>query len=98
GRELLSQAHVLANVMLQAFDPVMPDHKPTLERAKTASELDVPVAIINDGAGFRLLVSQGFRQHGERLDQVLAVGDVEDIAIEVGEHPFVRVEGELSAN
>src|ERR1019366_2356142 len=93
GCELLSQAYVLANVVLQAFDPVMPDHKPQLERAKTAPELDVPVAIINDGAGFRRLVAQVLRQHGERLDQVLAVGDVEDVAIEVGEHPFVRVEG-----
>src|ERR1035437_7527377 len=56
GGELLSQAHVLANVVLQPFDPVMPDHKPQLERAKPASELDVPVAIINDGAGFLCLV------------------------------------------
>jgi hypothetical protein len=31
ARELLRQAHVLANVMLQAFDAVMPDHKPELE-------------------------------------------------------------------
>ena len=50
GGKLLGQAHVLANVVLQAFDPVMPDHEPKLERAKAASELDVPVAIINDRA------------------------------------------------
>ena len=29
--ELLGQTHMLANVVLQAFDPVMPDHKPKLE-------------------------------------------------------------------
>src|ERR1700675_5144459 len=92
GGELLGQAHVLANVVLQAFDPVMPDHEPELERTKTAPELDVPVAIINDGAGFRRLVAQVLRQDGKRLDQVLPVGDVEDVAIEVGEHPFMRIE------
>src|ERR1700730_7342821 len=92
GGELLGQAHVLANVVLQAFDAVMPDYKPKLERAKTAPELDVPVAIINDRAGFRRLVAQILRQDGKRLDQVLPVGDGENVAIEIGEHPFVRVE------
>src|SRR5713226_9214964 len=92
GGELLGQAHVLANVVLQAFDAVMPDYKPKLERAKTAPELDVPVAIINHSTGFSGLVAQVLRQDGKRLDQVLPVGDVEDVAIEVGEHPFVRIE------
>ena len=70
----------------------MPDHKPKLERAKTAPELDVPVAIINHRARFRGLVAQVLRQNRQRLDQLLAVGDIEAVAIEVGEHPFVRVE------
>src|ERR1700682_6675836 len=74
GGELLGQAHVLANVVLQAFDAVMPDYKPELERAKTAPELDVPVAIINDRARFRCLVAQVLRQDGKWLDQVLPVG------------------------
>ncbi len=99
--ELLRQSHVLANVVLQPFDPVMPDHKPKLERTKTASELDVPVAIINNRAGFTCLIAQVLGQDRKRLDQVLPVGDVEAAAIEVGEHPFVRVEavtvGELNA-
>src|SRR6266436_4742621 len=92
GGELLRQAHVFANVVLQAFDPVMPDHEPKLERTKTAPELDMPVAIVNDGAGFRCLIAQVLRQDRTRLDQVLPVGDVEEIAIEVGKHPFMRVE------
>src|SRR5713226_2729867 len=61
GGELLGQTHVLANVVLQAFDPVMPDHEPKLERTKTAPELDVPVAIINDSARFSGLVAQVLR-------------------------------------
>src|SRR5258708_629124 len=92
GGELMGQAHVLANVVLQAFDPVVPDHKPKLERTKTAPEWNLPVAIVNDSAGFRRLVAQVLRQDGKRLDQALPVGDIENIAIEVGEHPFMRVE------
>src|SRR5450755_3538233 len=79
--------------MLQALDAVVTNYKPQFKRAKTASELDVPVAIVNHRAGFRRLVAQVLRQNGERLDQVLSIGDVEYVAIEVGEHPFMRVEG-----
>src|SRR5450755_3555503 len=34
-RKLLGQPYVLANVVLQALNPVMPDHKPELQRAET---------------------------------------------------------------
>jgi hypothetical protein len=30
-RELLRQSHVLADVMLQAFDPIVPDYEPQFE-------------------------------------------------------------------
>src|SRR5579859_917405 len=92
---------MLANVVLQAFDAVMPNDKPKLERPKAASELDVPVAIINDRARVGRRVAQVLAQNRERADQVAPVGHVEAVAIEVGKHPFVRIEsvtvGELDA-
>src|SRR5260370_6226510 len=92
GGELLGETHMLANMVLQSFDPVIADDEPKLECAKAAPELDVPVAIINDSAGFRCPVAQVLRQDRKRSDQVLSVNDVKAVAIEVGEHPFVRVE------
>src|ERR1700678_536861 len=89
--KLLGQAHMLANVVLQTFDPVMPDYKPKLKRTKTAAELDVPVAIIDHCTGCRCLIAQILRQHRQRLNQVFPVGNVENIAIKIGEHPFVRI-------
>src|SRR5271170_5762031 len=83
---------MLANVVLQAFNSVMPDYEPKLERSKTPAEWDMPVAIINHCAGFRRLITQIFRQHRERLNQVLAVRDIEDAAIAICEHPFMRIE------
>src|SRR6266536_3750904 len=70
--QLLGKPYVLADVLLQAFDSVVPDHKPQFERAEPAPELNVPVAIIDDRARFCGLVSQVFRQHRERLDEMLA--------------------------
>ena len=61
-RECLSQLHVAAYVMLQAFDAVMADHEPQLQRAETAAELNMPVAIVDDRARFRSLIAQVFRQ------------------------------------
>src|ERR1039458_2911744 len=78
--------------MLEAFDAVMPDHKPEFQRAKTPAQLDVPIPIIDHGARFGRLIAQVLGKNRKRLDQVLAVGNVEAIAIEVGEHPFVRIE------
>ena len=89
--ELLRQSNVLANVMLQSFNAIMPEHEPKLERPEPPPKLNVPVAIINDCARFRCLVAKEFRQHRKGLNQVLAVSHVKDVAIEVGEHPFMRI-------
>ena len=90
--ELLRQLHVAANVVLQAFDAVVADHEPQLQRAEAAAELDVPVAVVDDRSRFGGLIAQVFGQDAERLNERFAVGDPEAVAIEVGEHPFVRIE------
>ena len=90
--KLLGQSDVLPDVMLQAFDSVMAENKPQFQGAEATAERDVLVAVVDDGAGFGGLVAEVFRQHAESLDQGFAVGDVEDVAVEVGEHPLVRVE------
>ena len=52
----------------------------------------MPVAVIENRAGFGLLVAQVFGQNAERLDQDLAIGYPEAVAIEIGEHPLVWIE------
>ena len=83
---------MLANVMLQAFDAVVADHEPQLQRAEAASQLNVPVAVVDDCSRFGGLIPQVFRQDAQGLNQRLAVGDPEAVAVEVGEHPFMRIE------
>ena len=83
---------MLANVMLQALHSVMPDHKPQLQRAEAAPQLNMPVTIINDCSGFRRLISQILRQNAECLNQCLPVRYPEAAAIEVGKHPLMRIE------
>src|SRR5437763_13562530 len=83
---------MLANVMLQSLHSVMPDHKPQLQRAKPATQLNVPVAIIYDVSRFRSLISQILRQYAECLDQGLPVRYPEAAAIEIGKHPLMRIE------
>ncbi len=91
-RKFLSEPHVLANVELQAFDPVVAKHKPQLERAETTSEGHMPVAVVDDSTRFRGFVAEILGQHAQGFDQNLAIGDVETIAIEIGEHPLMRIE------
>src|SRR5579862_8131496 len=78
--------------MLQAFDTIVTQDEPQLERTEAPAERNLPIAIINHSARFRRLVAQVFGQHAQGLDERLPVRNVEDIAIEVGEHPLVRVE------
>src|SRR5882672_5791938 len=92
SRKLVGQPYVLANVMLQALDTVVANHEPQLERPEPAAELNVPVAVVKNRAGFAGLVLQIFRKHAQSLDQRPAVGKKERAAIEVGEHPLVRIE------
>ena len=79
-------------MVLQAFHAIVADHEPQLQRAEAAAELNVPVAIVDHRARFRGLVAQVFRQNAQRLDERLAVGDPEAVAVEVGEHPLMRIE------
>ena len=52
----------------------------------------MPIAIVNHFAGLRGLITQIFRKNAHRVDEGLAIGDVKAIAIEICEHPFVRIE------
>src|SRR6185437_4417059 len=90
--ELLRQPHVLANMELQPFNSVMPQHEPQLERPKATAERYLPVTVVDDRARFSCLITQIFRQHAEGLDQSFSIGHVKAIAIEIGEHPLVRIE------
>src|SRR5579864_4421266 len=90
--ELLREPHMLANMMLQALDSTMPDYKPQLQRPKAAPQLNMPVAIVNDGSGFRRLIPQIFGQNAESLNQGLPVRHPEAAAIEIGKHPLMRIE------
>jgi len=90
--EELRQAHVLADVELQSFYAVMADYEPELQGAKSPAERNLPIAIVDHRPGLAGLILQIFRQHAQRVDQSGAVRHIEAIAIEVGEHPLVRVE------
>src|SRR5258707_15528753 len=83
---------MFANVMLQALHAIMPDHKPQLQRTKPPPQLNVPVAVIDHCPRLSRLVAQVLRQNRKRLNQVLAVGDIETIAVESCKHPLVRIE------
>src|SRR5271165_6243046 len=53
----------------------------------------MPVTIVNYRARFRSLVAQVLGKYAQRIDQRLAVCNIEAIAVEVGEHPLMRIEG-----
>ncbi len=90
--ELLRQRDVLTDVMLQPLYPIMPDDEPQLERAETPSQRNLPVAIVDHGTGLGGFIAQVFGQHTQSLDEGLPVRDIEAIAVEIGEHPFVGIE------
>ena len=90
--EFLRQLHVATHVVAQSLHAVVADHEPELEGAEAAAQGDVPVAVVDDGARLGGCVAQVLGEHAQRVDQALAVGHVEAVAVEVGEHPLVRVE------
>src|ERR1019366_1771894 len=63
------------------------------ERTKAAAERNVPVTVVKDCARFGCLVAKIFRKDTQRVNEGLAVGHIETVAIEVGEHPLVEVKG-----
>ncbi len=67
ARKFLRQFDVAADMVLQTLNAVMANHKPQFERTKAAAQRDLPVAIIDDCAGFGGLVSQVFWQNAEGL-------------------------------
>src|SRR5579872_4137728 len=84
---------MLPDVILQTLHAVVSDDEPQLQRTKTASQLNLPVAIINHRSRFRRLIAQIFRQNAQRLNQRLTVGDAKAVAIESREHPLMRIKG-----
>ncbi len=90
--EFAGERNVAANVAPQTLDPVVPDHEPELERAKTASERHLPVAIVHHRTRLGRRVAQIIGQHREGVDQGGAVGDIEAVAVEVCQQPLVWVE------
>src|SRR3984957_6658908 len=90
--ELLRHLHMLADVVLQAFHAVMANDKPQFQRTKTAPKLNVPVAVVDGGASLGGVIAQILWQDTQRLDKRFAIGNPETVAIEVGEHPLMRVE------
>ena len=58
--KLLGEFDVSADVVSQSLHPVVPDHKPELERPEASPQRDLPVAVINDGSRCGRLVAQIF--------------------------------------
>src|SRR4029450_13028814 len=80
------------DVVPHALDAVVTDHEPELESAKPPAERDLPIAVVDDRAGFGRAISQVLREHAQCADERRPVRDPECVAIEVREHPLVRVE------
>jgi len=67
--ERLRERDVTADVVAQAFDAIVADHEPELERAKPPSERDLPVPVVDDRSGFGRAISQVFGEHAQGTDQ-----------------------------
>ena len=88
-------------VAAEPLGAVVAEDQPEFQRPEPAAEGDVPVAVVEDLAGFRSPVLQVFGRHRERPGERAAVAHPEGVAVEVGEQPLVGVEtvgvGELHA-
>ena len=93
GGELLGQLDVAPHVMLQTLHAVVADDEPQLERPEAPAKLNVPVAVVEDRARLGGLVLEVLRQDAQRAQEAGALGHPEAVAVEVGPHPLVRVEG-----
>ena len=76
----------------QPGQPEPAQHEPQLQGAKTPAERDLPVAVVDDGAGGRCLVAQIRRADFKGSGQRAAIGDIQTAAIEVRQQPLVRIE------
>ena len=90
-REFLGERHVAADHRLERFDALAADREPQLDRPHPPSERDLPVAVVDHGAGFRLRRTQELGQDAQCPEQRAPVDGPEQIAVEVHAHPLVRV-------
>ena len=74
---------MLADVVLQTLYAIVPDDEPQLQRTKTASQLNLPIAVINHRTRLRRLVAQKLRQDAQRLNQRPAVRDEKQLQSKV---------------
>src|ERR1700751_3110483 len=90
-RKLLRELHVPAHVMPQALHAVVTNNEPQLQRSKPPAQRDLPVAIVNHSTRFCSPVAQVFWQHAQRANERCSVAHVEAVAIEIREHPLMRI-------
>ena len=79
------------NVKLQSLDAVVTYDEPEFQRAESSAQWHVPIAIFEYDIRSRRLVSQVLRKDIEGSRQRPAIGHKETTAIEIREHPFVRI-------
>src|SRR5512134_4040905 len=75
GFEFLRELDVPPDVTLEPFDAVVTDHEPELQSPEAAAKRDLPIAVVEDRAGFRGLVAQVLGKDRESPDQGGPVGD-----------------------
>src|ERR1700704_1608005 len=83
---------MLPHLATQTLGPIAPDRRPELQRAESPAERYLPVPVVDDGPGLGGGVSKVFRQDAEGVDERLPVGYIEGVAVEVHEHPLVRID------
>lgn len=88
----MCQSDVLSDMLLEVLHSVQPQDEPKLERSEPSSERDLPVAVI--GSGALLVVFQVKRVDVEGVDDPPRFLEPHRGAVEVDQHPLVRVEVE----
>ena len=82
---------MVGEVGAHALHAVGADDEPDLEAAEAPAQRDLPVAVVGHEAALAVGVAQVGGRDGEGVDEVLALPDVEEGGVEVGEEPFVHV-------
>src|SRR5579871_4774323 len=90
--ESLRELDVPLDVISQAVHAVVADHEPELERPESPSRRNLPVPIVEHRAGVARHVLEIFGKDAERLDEARALAHVKHAAVEIGEHPLMRIE------
>src|SRR5205823_7903119 len=91
-RQPLRVHEVAAQTRLQAFDALLPNQEPELERAEAAPERESPIAQIFDAAVSRRLQKAWIGRH--HANQMFAVADKVERAVEHCSQPLVRIDDE----